>query len=99
MIATALTRADVADYVGALFTVYFICILLFVVLSWIQAFRPLPYNMALRSVTGFIEEVVSPYLNVFRRLLPTFGPIDLSPILAILLLLIAQSIVVSLIAG
>ncbi|UJA20091.1 YggT family protein [Thermoleophilia bacterium SCSIO 60948] len=99
MIASGLTRADIADYVGALFTVYFICILLYVVLSWIQAFRPLPYNTALRAVTGFIEEVVTPYLNIFRRLLPTFGPIDLSPILAILLLLIAQSIVVSLVAG
>jgi YggT family protein len=99
MTLAAITRIDVAGYVDALFTVYFICILLFVVLSWVQAFRPLPYNMALRSVTGFIDEVVGPYLAVFRRFLPTFGPIDLSPILAILLLLIVQRIVVGLIAG
>ena len=58
MIPAALTRGDIADYVSALFTVYFICILLFVVLSWIQAFRPLPYNTTLRAVTGFIDEVI-----------------------------------------
>lgn len=99
MIASALTRVDVATYVDALFTVYFICILLFVVLSWIQAFRPLPYNMALRSVTGFIDEVVAPYLNFFRRYLPRFGPLDLSPLVGVFVLIVVQRVVVGVIAG
>ena len=99
----ALTRGDIAQYVDALFLVYMILIFARIVLSWIQQFRPLPYNLALRTVTGFIEESVDPYLNLFRRVIPPLGgrgfALDLSPILAIIVLLIVQSIVVDLIAG
>ncbi len=95
----ALTRVDVADYVASLFNVYFILILLFIVLSWVQQFRPLPYNRPLRAVTGFIDESVTPYLAVFRRFIPPLGPLDLSPILAILLLFLVESLVVGAIAG
>jgi YggT family protein len=99
----ALTRDDVATYVGALFTVYFILIITRIVFSWIQQFRPIPYNLALRAVIGFIEESVDPYLNLFRRWIPPLrvggAGIDLSPILAIFLLLIVQSIVVNAIRG
>jgi YggT family protein len=100
---TALTRDDVATYVDALFTVYFILIITRIVLSWIQQFRPIPYNTTLRAVIGFIEDSVDPYLNVFRRLIPPISlggaGLDLSPILAIILLLITQSVVVNAIAG
>ena len=99
----ALTRDDIATYVGALFTVYFILIITRIVLSWIQQFRPIPYNLVLRAVIGFIEESVDPYLNLFRRWIPPLrvggAGIDLSPILAIFLLLIVQSIVVNAIEG
>ncbi len=46
----ALSRDDVATYVDALFTVYFILIIIRIVLSWIQQFRPIPYNVPLRPV-------------------------------------------------
>ena len=101
--ATALSRVDVADYVSALFTVYLILIFAYIILSWIQQFRPIPYNVPLRAVIGFITSSVEPYLNIFRRVIPPIGgggfAIDISPIIAIILLLIAQSIVVDLIAG
>jgi YggT family protein len=100
---TALTRDDMATYVSALFTVYFILIIARIILSWVQQFRPLPYNLTLRAVIGFIEESVDPYLNVFRRFIPPLriggAGLDLSPILAIFLLLIVQSLVVNLIRG
>jgi YggT family protein len=99
----ALTRDDIATYVDALFTVYFILIIVRIVLSWIQQFRPIPYNLTLRAVIGFIEDSVDPYLNLFRRVIPPVSlggaGLDLSPILAIILLLITQSIVVNAIAG
>jgi uncharacterized protein YggT (Ycf19 family) len=99
----ALDRGDVAQYVDALFLVYLILIFARIILGWIQVFRPLPYNLALRSVTRFVEETVDPYLNLFRRVIPPIGgggmALDLSPIIGIILLLIAQSVVVNLIAG
>jgi YggT family protein len=98
-----LTRDDIATYVGALFTVYFILIITRIVLSWIQQFRPLPYNLTLRAVIGFIEESVDPYLNLFRRFIPPLrlggAGLDLSPILAIIVLIVVQSLVVNAIEG
>lgn len=99
----ALDRTDVAVYIDALFTVYIALIIVKILLGWIQLARPLPYNMALRSVTGFVEESVEPYLNVFRGIVPSIGgggmSLDLSPMLGIILLFIAQGIVVGAIAG
>jgi YggT family protein len=90
----------IADYVGALFLVYLVLIIIRVLLTWIPR---MPYNRALRVSVGFIEEVTDPYLNLFRRFLPPIGgggfALDLSPILAIILLLIVQRVVVGLIGG
>lgn len=102
-ILAAIGRNDVANYVDALFTVYLLLIITFIVLGWIQMFRPIPYNVPLRAVTGFIEETVSPYLNIFRRLIPPIGGggmgIDLSPMIGIILLFIVQAVVVGAIEG
>jgi YggT family protein len=99
----AIDRVDVANYVDALFTVFLILIITRIVLSWIQMFRPIPYNVPLRATVGFVEESVDPYLNVFRRLIPPIGGggmgIDLSPMIGIILLLILQNVVVNAIAG
>ena len=96
----AISREDVADYVNSLFIVYIILIFIRVLLSWIPR---MPYNPTLRAVVDFVHETTDPYLNVFRRFLPPVGgggmAFDLSPILAIIVLFIAQAIVVGLIAG
>ena len=95
----ALSRGDVANYVSALIFVYFVLLIANVVLSWVQQFRPIPYNLTLRAVTGFVEETTNPYLNLFRAWVPRIGPLDISPILAILLLSIGGGLIVRLIEG
>lgn len=94
----AITRTDVAEYVNAVFLVYIILIFIRVLLSWIPR---MPYNPTLRAIVDFVHEVTDPYLNVFRRILPPLGgrgmAIDISPILAIFVLLIGQAVVVGLI--
>jgi YggT family protein len=96
----AITRDDVANYVSAVFLVYFILIFIRILLSWIPR---MPYYPWLRTTVDFVHQVVDPYLNVFRRLLPPLGVggmgLDLSPILAIIVLSIVWRVVVSLIAG
>jgi len=100
VILLALTRGDVADYVGALFLVYIILILIRVLMSWIPR---MPYNPALRAVLDFIVETTDPYLNLFRRIIPPIGGggfgLDLSPMIAIIVLYILRVLVVALIAG
>jgi YggT family protein len=96
----ALTRQDVADYVAALFLVYIILILIRVLMSWIPR---MPYNPALRAVLDFVLQTTDPYLNLFRRILPTVGGggfgLDLSPMIGIIVLYILRAVVVGLISG
>jgi YggT family protein len=96
----AITRFDVADYVSALFLVYIILIFLNVLSSWIPR---MPYNRALRATLDFIKETTDPYLNFFRRFLPSLGgggfALDLSPILGVILLFVVRGVVVRLIEG
>ena len=91
----ALDRAAVADYVNALFVVYLILIFIRILLSWIPR---LPYNPVLHAVVTFVHDVTDPYLNVFRRVLPPVGgggfALDLSPIIAIILLYILRAVIV-----
>ena len=95
MIPLAIDRVDVANYVDALFAVYFILILTRVLMSWVPR---IPRSSTLRPVLDFITDTTDPYLNVFRRLLRRIGAggmmFDLSPILAIIVLLIAERIIV-----
>jgi YggT family protein len=99
-VVLAAVRDDVARYVDALFTVYLILIFAYVVTSimFSVGIRP-PYNRWLNAVLTFLREVVEPYLRIFRRFLPMFGPLDLSPMVATFALIIVWRIVVGLIQG
>jgi YggT family protein len=100
VIAAAIGREEIADYVDALFLVYMVLIFIRVLLSWVPR---MPYNVYLRGAVRFVEETTDPYLNVFRRVLPPLGgrglALDLSPIVAIILLLLVQGLVVGAIRG
>jgi YggT family protein len=96
----ATVRDDVARYVDALFTVYLILIFAYVVVSIMYSvgIRP-PYSRWWNAIVDFLRQVVEPYLRIFRRILPSFGPLDLSPMVATFVLIIVWRIVVSAIQG
>jgi len=100
MTLLAVTRGDVADYVGTLVLVYLILIFIRIIMSWIPR---MPYNVWLDKVLTFVKDVTDPYLNLFRRFLPPLkigpGALDLSPVIATFVLLIVGGIVESLIRG
>lgn len=103
-LTAAIDRDDVASYVDSLFLVYIIMIFAWIAVSWVVTFRgSLPYNRPLRAVTGFIESCVEPYINVFRRMVPTVGiggmGLDLGPMVGLIVLFVARGIVVALIAA
>jgi YggT family protein len=96
-LTAAIGREEIADYVDALFLVYLVLIFIRVLLSWVPR---LPYNRYLRSAVRFVEETTNPYLNLFRRVIPPIGGrLDISPILAILVLYVVQGLVSSAIRG
>jgi len=94
----AVTRDDVADYVNALFLVYLIIIFIRILLSWIPR---IPYNRWLAAFLKFVTDVTDPYLNLFRRFIPMVrmgpGALDLSPIVATIVLIVVSGILSELI--
>jgi YggT family protein len=92
LIADAVETAQ--SFADVLFTVYFACILAYIISSWV----PLPYNVWLNRIQRFLYDVVDPYLRLFRRILP-FARIgglglDLSPIIAIIVLFVVERLVI-----
>ena len=96
----AITRADVADYVETLAIVYLVLIFIRILTSWIPR---MPYNRYLAAFLQFVSDVTDPYLNLFRRFMPMVrmgpGALDLSPIVATIVLILVSSIVAGAIRG
>lgn len=96
----ATVRATIANYLGALIDVYTILIFAYILSSIYQSFGGrVPYNRVLIAILDFLRQVCEPYLSIFRRFIPAIGPLDLSPIVGILLLTIGGGFIVRLIAG
>ena len=55
--------------------------------------RP-PYSRWIDAVLSFLRDVCEPYLRIFRRFIPSIGPLDLSPMVAIIVLIIVRPLVV-----
>lgn len=77
-------------FVMRLFDFYQLLILVWCILSWF----PLPREGILADIVGAIDSLVSPYLNLFRRLIPPFGGIDFSPIVAIVVLQLIERLII-----
>ncbi|HVG75421.1 MAG TPA: YggT family protein [Thermoleophilaceae bacterium] len=96
----AITRADVADYISTLSVIYLVLIFIRILTSWIPR---MPYNRYLAAFLKFISDVTDPYLNLFRRFIPMVrlgpGALDLSPIVATIVLIVVAGIVSGLIRG
>ena len=68
--------------------VYILLLFAYILTSWIR----LPYRPWLNRVQRFLYDVCDPYLRLFRRFLPPLGPLDLSPMVAIIVLFVVQSV-------
>ena len=91
----ASARQEIADFVSAFVTVYVIVIIAWVVLSFIFALGVrMPYSRWSNAVMDFLRDVSAPWLNLFRRLPLRVGPLDLTPIVAIIVLQILGGLVV-----
>jgi YggT family protein len=100
LLVAATARADIADYVSTLINVYVVLIFIYILSSLFFSFGGrVPYNRVLNAVLDFLRQVCEPYLSIFRRFIPSIGPFDFSPIVAIIVLTIVGSLVVNLIRG
>lgn len=93
-------RGQVADFVAALVLVYAIIIIAYILASMYFNFGGrIPYSRWSRALLDFLRETSEPYLGLFRRFIPPLGPIDLSPLVALIVLQIVGGLVAGLIRG
>ena len=100
MLVEASTRSDIAGYVQAIGFVYTILIVAYILSSmFFQVGGRLPYSRALNAVMGFLRDVCEPLLRIFRRVIPPLGPLDLSPMVAIVIVAVGSGIIANIIQG
>jgi len=85
------TISSIENFVHVFILVYILLIFGYIITSWIR----LPYSPWLNRIQRFLYDVCDPYLRLFRRILPPFGPLDLSPIIAIFSLGILDRLIAS----
>jgi YggT family protein len=86
LLADTLSRVE--SFVDVFIGVYILLILAYIILSWIR----LPYSIWLNRIQRFLYDVCDPYLRVFRRFVPPIGALDLSPMIAVLVLVVLQQV-------
>jgi YggT family protein len=80
--------SKIESFVDVFIGVYVLLILAYIILSWVR----LPYSVWLNRIQRFLYDVVDPYLRLFRRIVPPLGPLDLSPMVAVIVLVVVRKI-------
>ena len=89
------TIDTIDTFIRSFVQIYVLLILVWVVLGYFR----LPYNVWLSRIRRFLDDTVQPYLRLWRRILPMFGPLDLSPMVGVIALLAGEQILISVIDG
>jgi len=90
----ATVRGTIADLVTAFVWVYTLVIIAYILTSLaFAAGLRLPYSRWSDAVLTFLRDVCEPFLRLFRRILPSFGGLDFSPIIAIIVLQVAGALI------
>jgi len=75
-------------------TIYLWIIIINAILSWLVAFNVLnTQNRFVFSVLDATYKLTDPALNKIRRFIPTFGSIDISPVVLILILIFLRNVI------
>ena len=83
------TVSSIQRFIDVFVLVYVLLIFAYILMSWFR----LPYSPWLNRIQRFLYDVCEPYLRIFRRFVPQFGPIDLSPMVAVLTLIVLQNVI------
>lgn len=88
LLADAISGAE--NFIDVFATVYTLVIFLYILTSWVR----LPYSPWLNRIQRFLQDVCEPYLRLFRRILPSMGPLDLSPLVGVIVLWIVARVLI-----
>jgi len=77
----------IADLIALVLTVFLVAVIIQVILSWVS---PGHYN----PVIGLVNRIAEPVLKPIRKFIPPLGGLDLTPLFASLLLVVAKMLIV-----
>ncbi len=83
--ATELVTNTLANFIN----IYLLLIIIRILLTW---FTSIDW---MNQIASFLSPITDPYLNIFRAFIPPIGGLDLSPILAILVLQVVAQLFTS----
>jgi YggT family protein len=82
---------SVESFLQVFVYVYSLLILAYIITSWVR----MPYSVWLNRIQRFLYDVCDPYLRMWRRVLPSFGPLDLSPVVGVVALYILLAVAIN----
>lgn len=90
--------STVITVVSLIIQIYSFLILVRVLLSWVN---PDPYRPTFdHPIVRTLNQITDPFLEPFRRIIPPIGgTIDISPVVALIVLDVARRILVSFLSG
>src|SRR3954453_19530649 len=98
LVLAASVRQEIADFVSGLFFVYSLVLGAWIVVSLVLSLGLTPpYNRVVRGTLDFLHDTSEPFLRIFRRLGLQIGPLDLSPIVALIVLRLVGGVIVAII--
>ena len=62
--------------------------LAYILTSWVPQFKN-------NIIVEFLEAICEPYLKVFRKIIPPFGMLDISPIAALIVLSVIENLIIT----
>jgi YggT family protein len=89
VLGDAVSKAE--TFLNVFVTVYTLIILVYIITSWLR----LPYSPWLNRIQRFLFDVAEPYIRLFRRVLPPMGPLDLSPMVAVIALWLLDRLLIT----
>ncbi len=82
------------DVILLVLHLYSYVIIIVAILSWLIAFNVINiYNDVVRSIWSALNAITEPVLRPIRRMLPTLGGIDISPVILLLLIFLLEDII------
>jgi YggT family protein len=82
--------SSVQQFIYVFVWVYVILIFAYVLSGWVR----LPYSSWVNRIQRFLYDICEPYLRIFRRILPSMGPLDLSPMVGVIVLWVLEAVLV-----
>jgi uncharacterized protein YggT (Ycf19 family) len=83
--------SSIESFLRVFVYVYSLVILAYIITSWVR----MPYSVWLNRIQRFLYDVCDPYLRMWRRVLPNFGPLDLSPVVGVAALYVLLAVAIN----